>query len=82
MLFYMKDILFPRPNFFLGGTNLPRALTDVTRNFLRSYSEGLIFSIDNLNSKYSLNVSLEKVIVVIYSLSVLLWDSVFQISFC
>ena len=63
MFFYMKDIIFPRTNFFLEGTNLPRALTDITRKkLLRSYSEGLIFSIDNLNGKYSPIVSLEKVL--------------------
>ena len=81
VIFHERHIISSR-KFFLGGTNLPRALTDVARNFLRSHSEALIFSIDNLNSKYSLNVSLEKDIVVIYSISVLLWDSVFQISFC
>ena len=58
----MKDMLFPQTNFFLDMTNLSISRTHISRKFSRSHSEGLIFPTDNLNNKYSLSVSLKKVL--------------------
>lgn len=62
LFLFLKDMLVPPTNFFLHGTNLSGALEHIPGKCTRTNSEGLTFSIDNLDSKYFLNVSLEKIL--------------------